>query len=181
LAQSVQDNLVCLHEEVDLGQKTVSFKELVDITVGEEDQLFWGCVTRLEQSLFNVFLLSFGIVGEQKRNFLDTLFFLDLGDDLVVFLHEVFEDRLEQGHGLVLEQVSEVLQVLSQGLSVVVLDANVDQGNHKTLHHRIVSLVPSVLKCGVQRRQSLLPVAVGAELFSLLQGTFGSHKVGVVV
>lgn len=58
----------------------------------------------------------------------------------------MLEDRFEQSHGGVLSRVSEVLQVILETLSIVVLDANVNDLDHEFLEEGIVATIAPIRK-----------------------------------
>lgn len=60
--------------------------------------------------------------------FLNAVRLLDLSDDLVVFLDEVANHRLQQAHRGVLARVSEMVQVVLELLCSIVSNTDFNQG-----------------------------------------------------
>lgn len=127
LADHVEDDFADLDKEQDLGQDPVLLLELLQIAIGQKNQLFWGRVALLDHDLVRVRVQI--TVGEKLREFLDTLTLFNLGHNAVVLLDEVLEDTLEEGHASMLADVAEERNVLTYGSCVGCLDANVDQSH----------------------------------------------------
>lgn len=54
LADHIEDDLADFDEEQDLWQDAVLLLELLKITVGQKNQLLWGCVALLDYDLVHV-------------------------------------------------------------------------------------------------------------------------------
>lgn len=115
------------------------------------------------------------VVVQILLNVLHSHLLLQISKDLVTLVSEVGNDLLEQVHGLVLAQISEVADVFLEELGRVLFSANVNHKSDQSLEDDDVTLGFSVLEADVKDSQSFLPVAVqGVELLSCLETCFWS-------
>ena len=126
MAQGLENRLVGFYEKVDSGQKSISLDELVQIAVSKQEQLVGSRFASLENCLLGVLKVRAGVVSEEECYFFDSLSRFDFLQNFVVFLDKVFENLFEQGHALVLAQVSEVGKIFLENCRVALFDANID-------------------------------------------------------
>ena len=130
LSEGLHDDLGDAGEEVDSWDKTVLIDDLVEVTVGEKEELLRGCVNLLSNvSLlggFSALWAAFALTKDLGK-LLNAIRLLDALDDAIALLDQVGDHGLQEAHAGVLADVSEVVQVVLKGLGGVVGHANVDQ------------------------------------------------------
>ena len=129
LTDCVQYYFEGIKEETYSRHQQVPLSKLFNVAISEQDKLLCADIARLEVIIFALGIAGCNVYRKYLTYRFSTFGFFKLIQDLNVLSDKVFEDRLQQLHRLVLERVADVLQIFSQGSSVVVIDADVYQLN----------------------------------------------------
>ena len=130
LAQSVHDHLSDTGMKVDLGNELVLFNDIIQLAVGEKNQLLWCCIDLLSHIclLCRVCCLGAGLtLAQDLGKLLDAFSLLNLLHNAVAFLDQIGDDLFKQAHAGVLAGVSELVQVVLEVGSCTIVQANVNQ------------------------------------------------------
>jgi len=111
LSNHVENTAADFDEELDLRQNAVLLLQLVQIAVGEQNELLGSCLALLDDKLVGVGVQV--AVRQKLRELVDALSLLALGHDPVVLFDQVLEHAFEEGHARVLADVSEESNVLT--------------------------------------------------------------------
>ena len=130
LAQSVHDHFGYARVEIDPWNQSILVDNILELTVGEEDELLRRSVNLLGHVGLLSRISSLGsrlTLAQDLGQLLNAIGLLDLANDAVALLNQVTNDLLKQAHARVLARVPKVVQVIFELLGGRVGHANVDQ------------------------------------------------------
>ena len=130
LAQSVHDHFGYARVEIDPWNQSILVDNILELTVGEEDELLRRSVNLLGHVGLLSRISSLGsrlTLAQDLGQLLNAIGLLDLANDAVALLNQVTNDLLKQAHTRVLARVPKVVQVIFELLGGRVGHANVDQ------------------------------------------------------
>jgi len=130
LTKGLHNDLGDAGEEVDSWDQTVLVDDLLKVAVGEQKELLGSGIDFLRNISLLGRISGFGTAFTLTKDFsqlLNTIGLLDAANNTIALLDKVGNDRLKEAHAGVLTDVSEMVQVIFEGLGGVVGHANVDQ------------------------------------------------------
>ena len=166
-SQGVQDCLRNVEEVLDLGHDLALLLQLVEASVGQEDNLFTSGFVLVDDCGVLV------LVTEVLDQLFLTDLLLELEEDSFALVSEEVHNLREEVHGLVLTEVSEIADVLLEVESRVVLGANLNHRGDELLKNTNVVLGFPVLDSDMEYSKSVLPVAFLEQLVSELVASLG--------
>jgi hypothetical protein len=172
LSQTVQNDSVDVHVEVDLWHEFMLVFDFIEINKGHKSKVFWVDFKVKLMSILVAVCRRQDLLVKEFTDFFYSKLFLEVDHDLLSLLSQVLQNILEHSHRGVLAQVSEMANVFFEEFGSLVLDTDIDQCEHELFQDDIVSLVSSVLEGSVHLLSSLLEVTFLTEFFSVLQGGF---------